>query len=279
MDSSKFLPNEFSYDSKLAIIAGRGIYPQILFDRAKNFANIYLIALNDETEPVLRDYVQNDKKININIGQIGQLLSFIKKNAINYVVMAGQVQPKKLFHGLNPDLKALLVLSKLAIKNAETIFGAIAEEIGKTGAKVIDARSFMDEDLVSYGNMTNKCYNIKQEYIDHGIMITKEIAKLGIGQAAIFRKGTVLAVEDFAGTNDLIRRAAKFKTDDVFFVKVSKNKQDFRFDVPIFGQQTLDIMAECNIKTAILESDSVIILNKKSTIETANKYGISILGF
>jgi DUF1009 family protein len=61
--------------------------------------------------------------------------------------MDGKVQPKKLSHSLTPDLKALFMLSRLKEKNAETIFGAVASEIENVGAKVLDARCFMDEDL------------------------------------------------------------------------------------------------------------------------------------
>ncbi len=276
---SRFLPTDFSTQSRLAIIAGRGIYPIILMKRAKKVISPYLIAFNDETEQSLYESIDSDKKIKIEIGQITKLLSFLKKCNIQYVIMAGQIKPKKLFNPLNFDLKAITILSKLKIKNAETIFGAVTEEIEHLGVQVIDARSFMDEDLATIGNMSINRSNIQPEHIEHGIMITKEIARLGIGQSAICRRGTVIAVEDFTGTNDLIRRSSKYKLNDAFLIKVSKAQQDFRFDVPTFGQQTLDIMLECGLKTAILEKESVIILNKKECLEFSNSHKLSLLGF
>lgn len=275
---SKFLPQDFSSNARLGIIAGRGIYPVLLSKRIKQVMDPYLVALDDETDQELYDQTDNKKKIKIGIGQIGKLLSFLKKNEIKYIIMAGQIQPKKLFNPFHFDLKAISILAKLKIRNAETIFGAVAKEIENLGTQLLDARSFMDEDLATAGNMTKNPCNLKPEHIEHGITIAKEIARLNIGQSVVCRHGTVLAVEDFAGTNDLIKNSSKFKLDDAFLVKVSKNRQDFRFDVPVFGQQTLNLMYEHGLKNAILEKNSVIILNKTQSINYANSYKISLIG-
>lgn len=280
MEISTFLPRNFSRQKKIAIIAGRGIYPILLYDRMQRHElDVYLVVPDGETDGGLISRFSGGKFIKISIGQIGKLLSFIESNGIDYVVMAGQIQPKKLFHGLIPDLKALFMLSRLKEKNAETIFGAVASEIENVGAKVLDARCFMDEDLAVTGNMTTGKLNIKEEHLEHGIKIAKGISELGIGQSAIIRKGTVLAVEDFAGTNDLIKRASKFKVDDAFLIKTSKHWQDYRFDVPIFGQQTLELMVEHGILTAILESNSVIILDKQNALSFANESNVTVCGF
>ena len=64
-----------------------------------------------------------------------------------YAVMAGQVPRVNCLKGLHPDLKAIRMLAGLDRKNAETIFGAIGDEIEKAGVHLLDARVFMDEDL------------------------------------------------------------------------------------------------------------------------------------
>ena len=69
--------------------------------------------------------------------------------------------------------------------------------------------------------------------------IARECARLDIGQGCVVRKGTVLAVEAFEGTDEMLRRAGAFKTDSTLFVKTVKASQDYRFDVPCFGHRTL----------------------------------------
>src|SRR5204862_4557166 len=122
-------------------------------------------------------------------------------------------------------------------RNAETIFGAIAQEIEKLGVLLLDARAFMDAHLASAGAMTGRKFPLEHEYLDHGIQIARECARLDIGQGCVVRKGTVLAVEAFEGTDEMIRRAGGLKSDETLFVKTVKTKQDYRFDVPCFGQR------------------------------------------
>ncbi|MDG1301786.1 MAG: UDP-2,3-diacylglucosamine diphosphatase LpxI, partial [Opitutae bacterium] len=74
-------------------------------------------------------------------------------------------------------------------------------------------------------------------------------------------------------------RAGTFKTDDLIFVKTVKLGQDYRFDVPVFGHRTLDVMYESGIHTAVLESGSVLILDKASILEKAHSLKIELLGF
>ena len=193
--------------------------------------------------------------------------------------MAGQITPRRLFHGLHPDLKALKILNSLKIKNAETIFGAIACEIEAIDISMLDARSFLDDQLATEGLMTVGKLKAGLTDIAHGISIAKGMADLDVGQGVVVRHGTVLAVEAYEGTDPMLRRAGTFKTDDLIFVKTVKRGQDYRFDVPVFGHRTLDVMYESGIRTAVLESGSVLILDKASILEKAHSLKIELLGF
>jgi len=95
----------------------------------------------------------------------------------------------------------------------------------------------------------------------------------------VVRKGTVLAVEAFEGTDAMLRRAGEFKTDDALFVKTVKTHQDYRFDVPCFGLKTLETMREAGLKAAALESQRVILIDKPAVIAQAKSWGIHLLGF
>ena len=97
----------------------------------------------------------------------------------------------------------------------------------------------------------------------HGIEIARENARLDVGQGVVVSRGTVLAVEAFEGTNAMLERAGKFGAKNCLFVKLGKPKQDTRFDVPVFGLQTLEAMKGAGIKNAAIEAGSVLLLNKK----------------
>jgi len=89
----------------------------------------------------------------------------------------------------------------------------------------------------------------------------------------------VLAVEAFEGTDEMLRRAGGFKTDDALFVKTVKAKQDFRFDVPVFGLRTLETMRAAHLEAAALEAGKVLILDRAAVIAQAKEWKIEITGF
>lgn len=277
---SAFLPPDFDPRRPVALIAGRGRYPIITADAIRRAGvPLRLIAMDDETSPDLVASFPAAERVSLNVGQVGKMLDSLRTFQAGYALMAGQVKPKKLFHGLVPDLKAASILLSLKRRNAETIFGAIAAEIEKLGVTLLDARAFVDDQLATSGSMTGGKLGTDDEYLQHGIHIAREVARLDIGQGCVVRKGTVLAVEAFEGTDEMLRRAGSFKTDESLFVKTVKARQDFRFDVPVFGLRTLETMHAAGLAAAALEAGRVIMIDKPAVLQQAKAWGISLHGF
>jgi DUF1009 family protein len=277
---SAYLPEAFDPERPLALIAGQGIYPGLVARAARAAAiPVRLIAFEGETAPdLVASFAENDRHT-VHVGQVGKTLRLLEKFGAGYAIMAGQVTPRRLFDGLRPDLKATQILLSLKRRNAETIFGAIAREIEALGIRLLDARSFLDDQLATQGCMTGGRFPIDREYVDHGIHIARECARLDIGQGCVVRKGTVLAVEAFEGTDEMLRRAGGLKADELLFVKTVKGRQDYRFDVPCFGIRTLETMRDSGLRAAALESGGVIILDRAAVLEKARSWKISLLGF
>lgn len=277
---SAFLPKTFDATKPVALIAGQGLYP-VLVAQAIRRAGVplRLIAFDEETRPDLYDSFPESERRKLLVGQLGKMLKALEHFGAGSAIMAGQITPRRLFKGLHPDLKAARILFSLKRRNAETIFGAIASEIEQLGVSLLDARSFLDDHLATPGPMTGGKFPIDPEYLEHGIHIARESARLDIGQGCVVRKGTVLAVEAFEGTDAMLRRAGEFKTDQALFVKTVKSAQDYRFDVPVFGQRTLETMREAALTAAALEAGRVIMIDKPAVVAQAKAWGISLLGF
>ncbi len=277
---SSFLPAGFDATRPVTLIAGQGLYPQLIAAAVRRAGvPLRLIAFAEETPPELFNAFPVDQRQEILVGQVGKMLKALKSFDSGYAIMAGQITPRRLFKGLHPDLKATRMLLSLKRRNAETIFGAIAAEIEAIGITLLDARSFIDDHLAPTGCFTGGRFPIESDYLEHGIQIARESARLDIGQGCVVRKGTVLAVEAFEGTDEMIRRAGTFKTDQALFVKTVKRGQDFRFDVPCFGLRTLETMREAGIAAAALEASKVIVLDRPAVVSQARSWGIDLLGF
>jgi hypothetical protein len=277
---SAFLPPSFDRDRPLVLIAGQGVYPAIVAASARAaHVPVKLVAFEEETRPdLIASFAARDCRL-LRVGQLGHVLDALREFEAGSALMAGQITPRRLFKGLHPDLKATRILLSLKRRNAETIFGAIAKEIEALGVTLLDARSFLDEHLASEGCMTGRRFSIDREHLGHGVQIARECARLDIGQGCVVRRGTVLAVEAFEGTDEMLRRAGSFKTDGSLFVKTAKVRQDWRFDVPCFGLQTLETMREAGLKAAALEAGKVLILEKPAVLKQARAWDIQLFGF
>lgn len=262
----------------LAIIAGNGVYPQAMARaaRAAGVARLAAAAFQNETDPVLTSLV--DELEWMRVGQLGKMLNFLQKSGATHAVMSGQIHPKNLFD-LRPDIKALIVLARLRRRNAESIFGAIADEMKGIGVELLPATIYMEEHLAPAGLIAGpKLKPRDEEDLHYGFQLAKESSRLDIGQTVVVKNGTVLAVEAFEGTNAAIKRGGELGRKDAMMVKVSKPNQDFRFDVPVIGPLTLEAAREAKLRAIGVEAGKTLLLEKEKLTVLAQQYRISIFG-
>ncbi|HEY4284747.1 MAG TPA: UDP-2,3-diacylglucosamine diphosphatase LpxI [Chthoniobacterales bacterium] len=258
------------------IIAGNGVYPKevAVAARKAGVKKIVAAAFVNETDPSLAEMV--DTIDWMRVGQLGRLLKFFREQEVHHAVMAGQIAPGNLFD-LHPDWKALLLLARLRRRNAESIFGAIGDELEKTGIELLPATTFLEDSMAGSGLIAGpKLSRRQQSDINFGWGIAKEIARMDVGQTVIVKNGTVLAVEGFDGTNETIRRGGKLAGTGAIMIKVSKPNQDMRFDVPVIGLNTVQVAHEAQIRAIAIEADRTLLLEKSAILEQADRFQISI---
>jgi malate synthase len=147
------------------------------------------------------------------------------------------------------------------------------------GDKVIAfARAFLDDHLATSGPMTGFFSAVSSEERAFGLRMAQEMARLDVGQAVVTAKGTVIAVEAFEGTDNMLRRCAATGGKEMLLTKTAKHVQDWRFDVPCFGLKTLESMAEGGVRRAMLQVDAVIMIDKPAVIARAKELDISLEG-
>jgi DUF1009 family protein len=264
--------------STLAIIAGSGSYPLAMARsaRAAGVRRIVAAAFQNETEGRLAELV--DEIEWMRVGQLGKMLGFLKKSGAQAAVMSGQIAPKNLFD-LRPDIKALLLLGKLRVRNAESIFGAIADEMSAAGVNLLPATSYMQEFLAPEGLIAGRGLSRREtDDVAYGMRIAKETSRLDIGQTVVVKGGTVLAVEAFEGTNAAMKRGGELGRKEAVMVKVSKPNQDFRFDVPVIGPLTLEAAREARIRVIGVEAQKTLLLEPERIRALAEEFKISVWG-
>lgn len=262
----------------IGIIAGSGVYPETFITAARKHApdaKLVLAGFENETKPEVAKTV--DASAWFRVAQVGKTLKFFRQHGVTEAVMVGQIAPKNLFD-LRPDLRALFILAKVKERNAETLFGAIADEMAKDGIRLLPATTFLEDFLPPAGRVCGPALSKRQMGdAEFGFRIAKETSRLDIGQSVVVRHGTVLAVEAFEGTNACIRRGGELgRNKEVMLVKVSKPNQDFRFDVPVVGPQTVENCVQAGVAAITIEAERTLLLEKEKVEELCAKHGVAI---
>ncbi len=271
----------------LGIIAGNGEFPLVLARAARQqgIGRIVAAAFDGETNPEI-DKLAHEVEW-VKVGQLNKLIEVFTSRGVTRAVMAGGITPSNLFKNLRLDFRMMAVAARLKVRNAESIFGAIADELAKDGVTLLDPRPLLGDAVPAAGNLTRgKPSQEQQDDIKLGLKIAKEVSRLDIGQTVVVKAGTVLAVEGFEGTDECIRRGGSLagtprsergEKGGAVVVKVSKPNHDFRFDIPCVGQRTLESCAAGHIAVLAVEAGSSLLLDKENLLREADRLGLRMV--
>jgi hypothetical protein len=262
----------------LGLIAGNGTYPLAMAAAARRAGvpRLAAVAFENETRPELAAAVDHIEWMRV--GQLNRLSKFLRRHGVSRAVMAGQIAPRNLFD-LRPDFRTLVMLARLKERNAESLFGGVARELEKDGITLLPAFTFMEDDLAPAGHIAGPVLRPKDMAdVAFGMKIAHETSRLDIGQTVVVRRGTVLAVEAFEGTNECIQRGGALGKGRATAVKVSKPGQDMRFDVPVVGPQTIETAAAAGVRLIGVEAGKTLILEKAEVLRLCAGRGITLAG-
>ncbi len=262
---------------KFGLIAGNGRFPFLVIEGAKKQgASLAVVAIKEETDERIEELAE--KIIWVGIGQLGKMISFFKREAVEQVIMAGQVKHVQIFSGALPDLRMIRMLWNLPQRNTDALIGGVADEMRREGIELIDSTYFIRDKLAKEGVLTKrKPDEIERGNVRYGLTIANEIARLDLGQTIVVRAKACVAIEAMEGTDAVIRRAGELARGKPTVVKVAKPNQDMRFDVPVVGTPTIEEMIKADATCLCLTAQKTLIFDKEEMLGLANRHKISII--
>ena len=219
------------------------------------------------------------------LGQIDAPIKALKDAGVRKVVMAGKVQHVSLFGGVMPDWRAAKVLLGLKDKRTDTILRAVADEFAKDGLEFVSSATYLEHLLAPNGALTKTPFT-KAQLADAalGWRAAKAVAGFDIGQTVVAQDGAVVAVEGMEGTDACVTRAADLartqgREPALVVVKVAKPRQDFRFDLPVVGLDTLAAFRAAGVKALAFEAGSTLVFDRDRFAAGADAAGLAVAGF
>jgi DUF1009 family protein len=262
----------------IGLISGNNRFPFLVAEEIKKNGNrVICIALKEEANPELEKVC--DKIYWLSVGKFQEIIDALKNENVKTVIMAGQVKHVTIYSVIGMDWRAIKVMGSLVNKKTDTILKTIADEFEKDGMHLIPSHTYLMSLLAPKGLISGKKLSLDENKdIEFGYKIAKGIASFDVGQTVVVKDRSVLAVESVEGTDECIKRAYKLGGENSIVIKVAKPNQDFRFDVPVIGADTIDILKESKTRAMAIEAGVTLMLDKDEIIEKARKAGVTILG-
>jgi DUF1009 family protein len=262
------------------LIAGNGQFPFLVLEAAREQGiEMAVIAIREEASPELEKVASRLHWVSL--GELSRTLELLHEEGVTRAVMAGQVKHNKIFSSIRPDWKLAKLLLSLPLKNTDSLIGAVARVLESEGVQLVDSTSFLKPLVPDPGVLTRRSPDEHEaEDIAYGREIARQIAGLDLGQTVVIRDRACVAVEAMEGTDETIERAARLVDGaPLVVVKVSKPRQDMRFDVPVVGLKTVEVMRRCRVTALAMDAGRTLLFDRTRIIEDADAAGIAIEAF
>jgi DUF1009 family protein len=274
------MPDTSAIVTGWGLIAGNGRFPFLVLEGARSQGiEMAVIALKEEASPELEKIA---KRLHwVSLGELSKAIDLMHKEGVTQAVMAGQVKHNKIFSAIRPDWKLAKLLFSLPRKNTDALIGGIARVLKDEGIQLVDSTLFLKPLLPEPGVLTRRAPN-EQESADiaYGHSVARQIAGMDIGQTVVISDQACVAVEAMEGTDETIARAARIVDGKTLVVvKVSKPRQDMRFDVPVVGLPTIEQMKSSRATALAVDAGRTLLFDRQQLIALADAADIAIQAF
>ncbi len=273
---------------KLGLIAGNGRFPFLVLDaaRAQGF-EVVVAAIKEETFPEIDSHGAAAVHW-LSLGELSKLIETFKREGVTKAVMAGQVKHKQIFSSIRPDWRLAKLLLNLRTRNTDALLGAVAKVLGDEGITLENSTSMLEPLLAKPGVLTRRSPNEQeQKNVEYGRGVARQLAQFDIGQTVVVAEAACVAVEAMEGTDATIERAGQIMDSleadastlsrALTVIKAAKPNQDMRYDVPVIGVKTIEVMRKAGARCLAVDAGKCLLLDGAEIFKAADTAGIAIL--
>ena len=273
---------------RIGLIAGNGKFPFLVLDaaRAQGY-EVVVAALKEETFPEITEHGAAAVHW-LSLGELSKLIETFQSAGVRRAVMAGQVRHKQIFSSIRPDWRLAKILLSLTTRNTDSLLGAVAKVLADEGIMLEKSTWLLEPLLVKAGVPTRRPPSEEEsKNIGYGRKVAQNLAQHDIGQTVVIAEAACVAVEAMEGTDATIERAGQIMRSlhgdastlsrALTVVKIAKPNQDMRFDVPVIGVNTIEVMQAAGATCLAVDAAKCLLLDGQKVVEAADAAGIAIL--
>jgi hypothetical protein len=273
---------------RIGLIAGNGKFPLLVLDAARAAGyEVVVAAIKEEAFPEIEG--RGAVSVHwLSLGELSKLIETFRREGVSRAIMAGQVKHKQIFSAIRPDWRLAKLLLSLTTRNTDSLLGAVAKVLAEEGITLENSTSLLEPLLVKSGVLTKRAPT-EQEHnnIEYGRAVARQVAQHDIGQTVVIAESACVAVEAMEGTDATIVRAAEIMRSlhgdastlsrALTVVKIAKPNQDMRFDVPVIGVKTIEVMRAAGATCLALDAGRCLFLDGDKIVDAANAVEITVV--
>jgi len=273
---------------RIGLIAGNGKFPFLVLDAARASGyEVVVIAIKEEAFPEIES--RGAASVHwLSLGELTKLIETFQREGVKRAVMAGQVKHKQIFSAIRPDWRLAKLLLSLTTRNTDSLLGAVAKVLAEEGITLGNSTWLLEPLLAKSGVLTSRAPSEQErKNIDYGRIVARHMAQHDVGQTVVIAEAACVAVEAMEGTDTTIERAGQIMRSlrgdastlsrDLTVVKIAKPNQDMRFDVPVIGVKTVEVMRAAGATCLALDTGKCLLLDGEKILDAANAAGIAIV--
>jgi len=277
-----------SQNEKIGLIAGNGSFPLLVLDaaRAQGF-DVVVVAIKEEASAEIESSGAAAVYW-LSLGELSKLIETFQREGVRRAIMAGQVKHKQIFSAIRPDWRLAKLLLSLTTRSTDSLLGAVAKVLAEEGITLESSTSLLEPLLVKAGVLTLRAPTEQErKNIEYGRGVARQLAQHDIGQTVVIAESACVAVEAMEGTDVTIERAgnimgslrgdASTLSRALTVVKIAKPNQDMRYDVPVIGVQTVEVMRAAGATCLALDAGKCLMLDGEKIVDAADAAGIAVV--
>jgi len=272
---------------KLGLIAGNGRFPLLVLDAARTQGfEVVVAAIKEEAFSEIESHGASAVHW-LSLGELSKLIDTFKSEGVRRAIMAGQVKHKQIFSSIRPDWRLAKLLLSLRTRNTDALLGAVAKVLADEGITLENSTSLIQPLLAKPGIFTRRSPSEQEQMnINYGRAVARHLAQYDIGQTVVVAEGACVTVEAMEGTDATIERAGQIMASldsspstlsrALTVVKIAKPNQDMRFDVPVIGVRTIEVMRKAGASCLAVDAGKCLLLDGNRIFDVADSAGICV---
>lgn len=271
---------------RIGLIAGNGRFPFLVLDAARaQGLEVVVAAIKEEAFPEIES--RGATVHWLSLGDLSKLIETFQREGVHRAIMAGQVKHKQIFSSIKPDWRLAKLLFSLGTRNTDSLLGAVAKVLADEGIVLENSTALLEPLLARSGILTKRAPTEQEKRdIEYGQAVARHLAQFDIGQTVVVAEAACLAVEAMEGTDATIERAGRLMASlegtsstlnrSLTVVKTAKPNQDMRFDVPVIGLKTIDVMRQAGASCLAIDAGKCLLLDGNKIVEAADATALAI---